>query len=106
MRSEEAKAYRKLYKTVAWKRLRERHLYNEPLCRFCQKAGRIVPAEAVDHIKPHRGDKTLFHDPNNLQSLCAVHHSASKQLEEKRGYSNEIGLDGRPVDENHPANRS
>lgn len=105
MRSAEATAYRALYKTAAWQRMRQYHLSQEPLCRFCAKQGRVTAATVVDHIKPHRGDRRLFFDQSNFQSLCAPCHDSVKQAEEKRGYSNEIGLDGRPVDPNHPANR-
>ena len=105
MRSEEATAYRSLYKTAQWKRLRQWTLSREPLCAFCTKLGRIEPAVVVDHIEPHRGDKTRFYDSRNLQGLCKRCHDSLKQAEEKRGYSNEIGLDGRPIDPRHPANR-
>ncbi len=81
-RSEEAKAYRLLYKRVSWKRLRDEHLRGEPLCVYCKKSGEITSADLVDHIKPHRGNIRLFLDPENLQSLCEPHHSGHKQREE------------------------
>lgn len=105
MRSTDALQYRALYKTARWQELRTWVLSQEPLCRFCSKQGRVEAATVVDHIKPHRGSKTLFYDSSNLQPLCAEHHNSAKQFEEKRGYSNEIGIDGRPVDPRHPANR-
>jgi 5-methylcytosine-specific restriction protein A len=105
VRSVEANEYRVLYKSAQWQRMRGYQLSQEPLCRFCAKQGRVEPASVVDHIKPHRGDRKLFFDGFNLQSLCKPCHDSIKQAEEHRGYSNEIGLDGRPVDPNHPANR-
>jgi hypothetical protein len=35
-----------------------------------------------------------------------MHHDTSKQREEHRGYSLEIGLDGVRVDRRHPANNN
>jgi 5-methylcytosine-specific restriction protein A len=101
-RSDAARAYRHLYKTSEWQRLREIVLSQEPLCRYCAKAGRTTAAEVVDHIKPHKGSRALFFALSNLQPLCSDHHNTSKKFEESRGYSNEIGLDGRPVDPRHP----
>ena len=33
----------------AWKRIRDRHITQHPLCEMCKKKGRITPAEEV-HI--------------------------------------------------------
>lgn len=41
----------------------------------CVELGLIVRARHVDHIKPHRGDRRLFDDPRNHQSLCSSCHS-------------------------------
>lgn len=104
-RSDEARAYRKLYGTSAWSRLRYAHLSCEPFCRFCRKGGVIRVAEVVDHVEPHKGDRAMFFDANNLQSLCRPCHDRVKQAEETRGFAPDIGLDGWPVDARHPANR-
>nr|WP_246414712.1 HNH endonuclease signature motif containing protein [Yoonia ponticola] len=40
-------------------------------------------ATTVDHIKPHRGDKVLFWDKNNWQSLCTSCHNRHKQRVEQ-----------------------
>lgn len=81
-RSAHAAEYRKLYGTAMWKRLRERQLTNEPLCRFCLDCGDVVVATVVDHIKPHRGDECLFFDADNLRSLCKPHHDSEGQRED------------------------
>ena len=39
----------------------------------------------VDHIKPHKGDETLFWDETNWQALCKPHHDIDKQREERNG---------------------
>jgi 5-methylcytosine-specific restriction enzyme A len=49
---------------------------------MCARQGRIAVASVADHITPHRGDETAFWT-GALQSLCATHHSRSKQLEER-----------------------
>jgi 5-methylcytosine-specific restriction protein A len=69
------------------------------------KAGQLTPANVADHITPHKGDATLFWT-GSLQSLCAPHHDAAKQAEERRGYSGECDPDGWPIDPRHPANAS
>jgi len=37
----------------------------------CKKEGRVVAAEQVDHIIPHRGDTLLFWARSNHQALCS-----------------------------------
>ena len=65
-----------------WRKIRERQLRSEPLCRHHKDKGQLVTATQVDHIKPHRGDYALFRDPNNLQSLCASCHSIKTSTED------------------------
>lgn len=61
-----------------WERWRAEYLKDH---RFCVRCG--APATVVDHIKPHKGDKTLFCDRNNWQALCTHCHSSVKQREER-----------------------
>ena len=75
--------YHNLYFTRRWREMRAAQLVAEPFCRECGKMGRRTRAEDVDHIKPHRGDKRIFYDPANLQSLCHSCHSR-KTMEERR----------------------
>jgi 5-methylcytosine-specific restriction protein A len=58
-----------------WQLLREVFLGEHPLCARCQERGMFVSSTVVDHIKPHRGDETLFWDVGNLEALCASCHS-------------------------------
>ena len=46
------------------------------LCEECERQGRTTEAEHVDHIVDHEGSWQRFIDTSNLQSLCAMHHSA------------------------------
>lgn len=64
----------------------------------------MTAANVVDHINAHKGDRALFFEAGNLQSLCAWHHDSAKQQQERLGYSTQVGLDGWPLDGNHPAN--
>ena len=49
-----------------WRRVSRLYLKKNPLCAECLKEGRVVPAEVVDHIVPHRGDYNLFWDFREL----------------------------------------
>jgi len=51
----------------------------------CQKCRRIEANTSQlhgDHIIAHRGDRDLFFDAGNVQTLCAHCHNADKQREE------------------------
>ena len=87
-----------LYKTAAWRRLRERQLAIQPLCDFCLRTEDITAAEVVDHVHPHRGDVELFHDASNLQSLCKHHHDSAKQMMERGKQVVTYGVDGYPIE--------
>jgi 5-methylcytosine-specific restriction endonuclease McrA len=91
-----------VYKTAAWLRIRALRLAEEPLCRFCAKLDRTVPATIVDHITPHRGDRDLAFDYDNTQSLCETCHNKFKQIQEKGGVLPGCDADGYPIDPAHP----
>lgn len=57
-----------------WRRVRREWLANHPYCAQCDRDGFVRAATVVDHIKPHRGNETLFWDPRNRQSLCKRCH--------------------------------
>lgn len=77
--------WRAWYNTARWKRLRDRQLQKEPLCRYCMAYnGRPVPATVADHITPHRGEYEAFWNAE-LQSLCATCHAGAKQELERSG---------------------
>lgn len=94
--------YDNWYDTARWQRLRSQQLLAHPLCAICARKGWVTPATIVDHIEPHRGDWFKFCTAK-LQSLCKACHDGEKRIIEERGYSTEIGVDGWPVDRNHPA---
>ena len=57
-----------------WQKASKQFLAAYPLCEECMKEGRYVKATVVDHIQPHRGDRTLFWDQSNWRSLCKSCH--------------------------------
>lgn len=61
-----------------WKRLRERVLLEEPVCRFCERRGLAVAATVVDHIEPLSIAPDRRLDRSNLQALCAPCHDGEK----------------------------
>jgi len=43
-----------------WSRLSKLYLKSHPLCIECHRQGRMVEANVVDHVVPHRGDPKLM----------------------------------------------
>lgn len=89
------------YGKAIWQKKRADQLRRSPLCRYCEIEGRTVAAVIADHIEPHKGDINAFYG-NELQSLCKRCHDSTKKKIERRGYDDRIGVDGLPVDPNHP----
>jgi 5-methylcytosine-specific restriction enzyme A len=98
--------YPHLYGDGRWKHpkrgLRAQKLQADPLCWYCQQMGRVVPADVVDHIVPHKGDDVLFWDENNLRSSCTPCHNTAADFKDRYGYVPGVGVDGLPVDPGHP----
>jgi len=99
------KPWRAWYKSARWQALRLAQLSKQPLCERCWESGKVTAATVVHHRKKHEGNEVLFFDPANLASSCAPCHDATEQQIERRGYSTAIGVDGWPIDPNHPSNR-
>ena len=68
----------------AWQKARAAWLIAHPLCVFCERLGITTAATVVDHKIPHRGDRRLFWDRTNWQSLCKTCHDREKQAQEIR----------------------
>ena len=92
------------YDSRRWRKLARQQLRDHPLCNICLQSGQVVPATIADHIKPHEGDPTAFW-LGKLQSLCLHCHNGFKQQIDNRGYATDIGIDGWPIDPNHPTNK-
>ncbi|NGN45169.1 HNH endonuclease [Mesorhizobium sp. CGMCC 1.15528] len=105
-RTAAAQAYRPWYGLKIWKNARQTQLALQPLCERCLQSETVTEATVVNHRQPHKGDWSLFIDPDNHESLCAPHHDALVQKEEARGYAIGADIDGRPIDPLHPWSRS
>ncbi|MBA4538462.1 HNH endonuclease [Bacillus aquiflavi] len=66
-----------------WRKARKRFLNLNPLCKQCQQKGTLTQATVVDHIKPHRGDQSLFWDQSNWQPLCKRCHDRKTITEDR-----------------------
>ena len=63
-------AARRLYADPKWKAASLVHLRSNPVCKDCDEPGVVEAATDVDHVTPHKGDRKLFWDRSNRQSLC------------------------------------
>ena len=75
--------WRGWYSLKAWQDLRlivfERDVYT---CQM-EGCGAVTARPVADHRTPHRGDRQLFFDPKNVQTLCKPCHDSAKQREER-----------------------
>jgi 5-methylcytosine-specific restriction protein A len=90
------KAVQVWYGSARWKAKRLAQLRAEPLCAYCQREGRIRPANIADHVIPHKGDEGLFWH-GKLASLCKQCHDSVKKREEHGKAVVTYGADGWPV---------
>lgn len=63
-----------LYHSPAWKRLRRMKLKETPFCVRCGISRNDGAQLEVHHLRPPRGDETLFFDPDNLVVVCSSCH--------------------------------
>jgi len=64
------------YREQVWIDLRRAQLKKAPYCRMCLERGVKTKASVADHVIPHAGNRSLFVDPTNLQSLCRSCHNS------------------------------
>jgi 5-methylcytosine-specific restriction protein A len=94
--------WREWYNDARWRRRRDLQLKRHPLCEDHLARGEIVPAVVAHHVEPHCGDINKFLT-GPLRSLCKSCHDRT-WADDRRGFSNAIGVDGRPTDPRHPCN--
>ena len=98
-RGERDQEIQKIYNTKAWRKLREAHLFQHPLCENCLEKGIIndgsmnggTPGDLEVHHKRPISDgvdieemKTIAYDPWNLKTLCQKCHTEEhKRLRRK-----------------------
>ncbi|MBV4424309.1 HNH endonuclease [Clostridium tyrobutyricum] len=81
-RGDRANAGRRGYNSK-WRIARSRYLKAHPLCVRCKEENKLTKATVVDHIKPHRGDRVLFWNESNWQSLCKRCHDIKTMTEDR-----------------------
>ena len=64
---------------------------------MCLTVGRSTKANTADHIVPHRGDRALFFNSGNLQSLCDIHHGQKQRVEAGAKERLPVDQDGWPA---------
>jgi hypothetical protein len=96
------------YDQTRWEKERRIFLQKHPLCEvhLAAPVPQIIQASVVDHKIPHKGNRELFWDQNNWQSLCFHCHSGYKRQLETQGTTRGCRTDGTPVDPNHPWNQT
>ena len=80
--SDRRSSYRRGYDS-RWQKASKRFLKTHPFCVRCRENGQFVRATVVDHIIPHRGDKTLFWDEKNWQPLCKSCHDHKTMTDDR-----------------------
>ena len=71
------------YQSQLWINLRNAYRQAYPLCCECEKKGKTVLMNVVDHkIAISNGGASL--DWDNLQSLCTSHHNSKSRKEQQR----------------------
>lgn len=72
------------YQSKEWRKARNLFIQEHPLCAECLKIKKTLPGKEVDHIKainPSNAYDTKGGyygeplDPDNLQTLCTMHHA-------------------------------
>lgn len=85
-----------------WRKVRALVLAENPLCVMCEKLGRVTAATVVDHKIRIKERPDLRLDRDNFQPLCKSCHDGAAQSRDRRGYMKGVGVDGSPLDPNHP----
>jgi 5-methylcytosine-specific restriction enzyme A len=83
----------RLYNDRKWHNARTNYLGRYPVCVGCAAIGKLEPATAVDHIKPHNGNVEAFWDEGNWQPCCAWHHNSIKASLERMWFAKQVTID-------------
>lgn len=78
------------YLSVSWRRFRNWYLKNHSLCEQCEREGRLIPADMVDHVIEIKDGGALTSE-ENAESLCwkchAVKTARAKNHRKSGGYN-------------------
>lgn len=83
--TEKGRQNSKLYSSGYWQKQRQAQLSKSPLCAGCLANGKVVQAEHIDHVFPHRQSTERF-KRNLFQSLCQSCHTLKTQMETRGQY--------------------
>lgn len=92
------------YNTAAWQRLRTAKLSAQPVCEPCERRGKTVLAEAVDHIVAIAKGGPAFPPLDGLMSMCEACHNAKTNAVDHPNASGfrralkGFDLEGNPID--------
>jgi len=89
-------AWKHLYDSAAWKRLRIAQLSESPLCEWCLEREDVTEATEVHHMIAHKGDLDLFWSGPFI-STCKPCHSSRGQMEDHGKTVVRFGADGWPL---------
>jgi 5-methylcytosine-specific restriction protein A len=78
-----------------WRKLRNAYAAAHPLCEPCERAGRVVPMQVVDHRVPIERAPERRLDWSNLESMCRPCHSR-KTIAEDGGFGRTPGGGSNP----------
>lgn len=86
------------YGTPEWKRLRTAKLAASPLCEPCQRRGRTVHANTVDHVTPISKGGAPFPPLDGLMSMCGPCHNSKINRVNRTGPGTLAGCGADPAD--------
>lgn len=94
------------YSTTTWRKLRLAKLAASPMCEACARRGVVTPARHVDHVRAVSAGGDPFPPLDGLAALCPSCHSRKTAAMDRPGGKGAgwggVGLDGLPVDPDHP----
>ena len=61
-------------RSAKWSDVRNAHIRANPLCAACGCKSTLLKANEVHHVQVYHLNPELELDPNNLITLCRVHH--------------------------------
>jgi hypothetical protein len=93
-----------LYTNRRWKRRARLEKAANPICKRCELAGIIVPAEVSHHTQDHQGNALKFF-AGPVLSLCRRCHELEHGRGDQRTFDKTIGPDGFPIDPAHDFNQ-
>lgn len=88
--TEKGRQNSQLYSSGYWQKQRKVQLSKSPLCAGCLANGKVVQAEHIDHVFPHRQNPERF-KRNIFQSLCQSCHTLKTQMESRGIYLHYMG---------------